>query len=155
MRAADQFHIGIVAADFEATVATLSSVFGHGWGPEVGASTLVALPTGAADLDLRCVYSTTEPRLEVVRAIPDTLWQPAADGGIHHVGFWSDDVAADSAELERNGYVVEATRSVSGTPFFAFLTAATGFRIELVTRAAHEGLSRCWAHPETLAEEKL
>ena len=153
MRAEDQFHIGVVAADFEATMSTLSSVFGYQWGPEAGGPIAVTLPTGEAVLDLRCVFSTTEPRVEIVRSIPDTLWEPVAGSGIHHLGFWSDDVAADTAQLERYGYVVEAARAVSGTPFFAFLTGKSGVRIELVTRAAQEGLARCWADPETIGQQ--
>lgn len=153
MKAVDQFHIGIVAADFDATVATLTSVFGYEWGAETGGPVSVTLPSGDAVLDMRCVFSTTVPRLEIVRSIPDTLWEPAAGVGVHHLGFWSDDVAADTAELQRHGYTIEATRTVSGAPFFAFLTGATGFRIELVTRAVREGLQRCWAEPETLGRQ--
>jgi hypothetical protein len=148
MKAADQFHLGIVAEDFEATMAALSSVFGYEWGPEVGALTPVTLPDGEATLDLRCAYSTSVPRLEVVRSIPGTLWEPAGGAGIHHVGYWSDDVAADSAELERNGYVREATRlGPDGAPFFTFQRSPACFRIELVSRAAQPGLEQCWAAP--------
>jgi len=142
-----QFHIGIVAADFEATMATLTAVLGHEWGPEVGGPVSVELPGGrTADLELRCAYSTTAPRLEVVRSVAGTLWEPAGDGGVHHIGYWSDDVAADTAELVRHGYVTEATRpGAQGGLFFAFLRSATGFRVELVDRAAEPSMAQCWA----------
>ncbi|WP_062988095.1 hypothetical protein [Nocardia anaemiae] len=32
------------------------------------------------------------------------LWEPVGETGIHHIGYWSDDVAA---ELVRHGYVTE------------------------------------------------
>lgn len=148
MKAQDQFHIGFVVEDFEATLEEFSSLFGYEWGPEIGGECQVALPTGDAVLDLRCAYSLTSPRVEIVRPVPGTLWEPAA-GGIHHVGFWSDDVAADSAELTRSGFVTEATREgPDGTPFFAFLRATTGFRIELVTRLAQPSLERVWGAPK-------
>ncbi|MGA2830837.1 MAG: hypothetical protein ABSF03_32530 [Streptosporangiaceae bacterium] len=80
--------------------------------------------------------------------IPGTLWEPAAGSAIHHTGYWSDDVAADSAELERHGYVPEATRAgPDGVPFFAFYRSATGFRVELVSRKAQPGLEGIWAGP--------
>ncbi|PXY33282.1 hypothetical protein BAY59_09260 [Prauserella coralliicola] len=72
---------------------------------------------------------------------------------IHHVGRWSDDVAADSAVLAAHGCVTEASRTGSGrAPYLSFprSTCSTrGFRIELVSRAAEPGLRRCWAAPGT------
>lgn len=150
MRVEDQFHLGIVAENFEATRATLTSVFGYEWGPEVGGPITVTLPTGEAVLNLRCAFSVTVPRLELVRAIPNTLWEPATGAGLHHVGFFSDDVAKDAAELTDAGYLTEATRlNPDGTPFFTFQRSQTGFRVELVSRAAESGLSQCWAAPAT------
>ncbi|NKQ51528.1 VOC family protein [Amycolatopsis sp. K13G38] len=144
MRAVDQFHLGIVTADFEGTMAELSSVFGYEWGAEVGGPTTVTLPGGETVLELRCAYSTSVPRLELVRGVPGTLWEPAA--GIHHVGYWSGDVAADVAELTGQGYAIEASRTgPDGVPFFAFLRSDRGFRIELVAGSAREGLARCWS----------
>ncbi|MQY18727.1 VOC family protein [Nocardia macrotermitis] len=146
----DQFHIGIVAADFEATVARLTEVLGYEWGPEIGGPVAVGLPDGrTTELEIRCAYSRTTPRLEVVRSVADSLWQPAGEGGLHHIGYWSDDVAADTAQLAERGYAVEATRAgVGGGLFFAFLRSAEGFRVELVDRVAEPSLARCWAAPE-------
>src|SRR5437879_3809505 len=107
LRAEDQFHVGVVVADFEAALADLSALFGYEWCGEIGGPTQVRLPAGDTVLDLRCAYSKTSPRLEIVRRIPGTLWEPAVGSGIHHIGYWSDDVAADSAELERRGYLAE------------------------------------------------
>ena len=151
MRAEDQFHVDIVADDFEAALADLSSMFGYEWSDELGGPIQVRLPNGPALLNLRCAYSRSSPRLEIVGRIPGTLWEPAAGSGIHHVGYWSDDVAADSAELERHGYVAEATSDgPDGVPLFAIYRRATGFRVELVSRIAQPGLERHWAgRPQT------
>lgn len=147
--AGDQFHIGIVAGDPDDVVATLTDVLGYEWGPEVGGPVAVGLPDGSTvELELRCAYSVTVPRVEVVRSVAGTLWEPAGEGGIHHVGYWSDDVAADTAALVRHGYVVEATRSAAtGGLFFSFLRSDKGFRVELVDRAAQPSLAQCWAAP--------
>ncbi|MEU6140671.1 VOC family protein [Streptomyces sp. NPDC047081] len=151
LRPADQFHVGIVAEDFEATKEQLSKLFGFEWCADMGGPTEVALPTGDAVIDFRCAYarsSSTAPRLEIVRKTPGTLWEPTPGSGIHHFGYWSDDVAADVAELERHGYVTEATREgPDGGLFFAFLRSGdtTGFRVELVSRAAQPSLERVWA----------
>ncbi|MFK0280891.1 VOC family protein [Streptomyces sp. NPDC090499] len=110
-----------------------------------------ACPPGDAVIDFRCAYARSAspaPRLEIVQRVPGTLWEPTPGSGIHHFGYWSDDVAADTAELERHGYVTEATRKgPDGGLFFAFLRSggATGFRVELVSRAAQPSLEQSWA----------
>jgi hypothetical protein len=148
MRAADQFHVGIVAEDPVATRATLSSVFGYEWGEEVGGSGPVTLPDGDTVVDLRCAYTLTEPRVEVVGRVPGTLWEPVAGAGIHHVGYWSADVAADAAELIADGYAMEASRTgQDGRLYFAFLSSPNGFRVELVSTVIRPSLERYWGGP--------
>ncbi|MBE8472214.1 VOC family protein [Streptomyces justiciae] len=150
LRPSDQFHVGIVAEDFEATKEQLSKLFGFEWYDDMGGPTEVSLPTGDIVIDFRCAYartSGTAPRLEIVRSVPGTLWEPPPGSGIHHFGYWSDDVAADAAELERHGYVTEATRTgPDGGLFFAYLRSErqTGFRVELVSRAAQRSLEQLW-----------
>lgn len=146
MRAEDQFHLGLVVEDFEATLAELTGAFGYEWCGEIGVTVPVTLPTGDAVLDLNCAYSRTLPRLEIVRRIPGTLWEPVAGGGVHHVGFWSDDVAADAAELTGQGFVTEAARTGSGGAPFAFLRGPSGLLVELVDRVAQPGLETYWGH---------
>jgi Glyoxalase/Bleomycin resistance protein/Dioxygenase superfamily len=149
LRPKDQFHVGIVVDDLAAALEPLSSLFGYRWCAPTGGEVEVDLPTGAAVLEMMCTYSTTAPRLELVRGIPGTLWEPVPGSAIHHVGYWSDDVAGDTAALQDGGYVVEATRkSPGGGLFFAFLRSPTGPRTELVTRAAQPSLERYWAQHE-------
>ena len=145
MRAEDQFHIGVVVDDFEDTLADLSALFGYQWCDEIGGPTPVRLPTGDAVLELRFAYSTTSPRLEIIRSLPGTLWVPAAGSGIHHMGYWSDDVPADSAELEGRGLAIEASgRGPDGAPYWAYHRSAGGPRIELVSRAVQPALEQYW-----------
>jgi catechol 2,3-dioxygenase-like lactoylglutathione lyase family enzyme len=146
MKAEDQFHLGIVVEDFEASLAEFSTAFGYEWCAEISGAIPLTLPTGDAVLDLTCVYSRTLPRLEIVRRVPGSLWEPVAGGGIHHVGYWSDDVAADAAELTGQGFVTQATRAGSGGAPFAFLRGPSGLLVELVDRVAQQGLEKYWAH---------
>jgi hypothetical protein len=146
MRAEDQFHLGIVADDFESMLAALAELFGYEWCDEIGGPTPVTLPRGDALLDLRFAYSRTSPRLEIIRSVPGTPWVPAADSGLHHVGYWSDDVPADAAGLIRRGFATEAFGSgPDGMPYWAFHRGAMGPRIELVSRALQPALEHYWA----------
>lgn len=146
MKADNLFHIGIVTDDLDATRAGLTGLLGYEWGPQIGGPVTVTLPGGVVvDVEMACAYSITTPRLEIVRSIPGTFWEPVAGAGVHHLGYWSDDVAADAAELVAAGYETEATRGGPDGPSFAFLRSDTGYRVELVSRASQSGLERCWA----------
>jgi hypothetical protein len=147
VRPADQFHVGIVVDEFGATLAQLTDAFGCEWGDELGGLTAVQLPTGEVRVDFHCVYSRTTPRLEIIRSIPGTLWMPVADSGIHHLGYWSDDVVADSARLTREGFKVEAIGAQpDGSPYWAYHRADHGPRIEIISRALEPTLEQFWSH---------
>jgi catechol 2,3-dioxygenase-like lactoylglutathione lyase family enzyme len=145
MRAEDQFHLGLVVEDFDAALAEFSTAFGYEWCDEIGGKLAVTLPAGETVVDFMCVYSRTTPRLEIVRGIPGTLWAPPDGGGVHHVGYWSDDVGADCAGLAGRGYTVEASRIGSAGSAFAFLRGPGGVLVELVDRAAQPMLEKFWA----------
>jgi Glyoxalase/Bleomycin resistance protein/Dioxygenase superfamily len=146
MKTADQFHVGVVVDDLDATLADLTALFGYRWCPKLEVSTPVLLPDGEATLDLVFTYSTAAPRVEVIQSMPGTLWMPAPTSGIHHLGYWSDDVGADAAALAERGYAAEATGvRPDGTAIWAYHRSASGPRIELVSRDIAEGLQQYWA----------
>ncbi len=150
MRAADQFHAGIVVDDLEPSLVDLADLFGYEWCEPISVSTPVVLPEGEIMLDLRFTYSVTSPRLEVIRSVPGTLWTPVMGSGIHHLGYWSDDVAADSALLEGQGYAAEATGlRPDGFPFWAYHRSRGGPRIEIVSRQVQPSLEQYWSAGST------
>jgi hypothetical protein len=143
VRATDQFHVGVVVDDLDATLDDLAELFGYQWCPQLHIETPVVLPTGEATLDLRFTYSATEPRLEVIQSIPGTLWVPASTSGVHHVGYWSDDVPSDGDRLLARGYAVEATGvRPNGDAVWAYHRSPSGPRIELVSRELQTGLAQ-------------
>ena len=146
MRGEDQFHVGIVVDDLDAALGDLTHLFGYSWCPSMAVETPVVLPSGDLVLDLRFTYSATLPRVEVIQSVTGTLWMPAAGSGVHHVGYWSDDVEADSRRLIERGYAEEA-RGVrpDGAAVWAYHRNATGPRIELVSREIQAGLEGYWA----------
>jgi len=146
VRAEDQFHVGIVVNDLPAALAELSEGFGYEWCDEINVPTLVALANGEEIVDMRFTYSKTSPRLEVIQSAPGTLWEPATGSGIHHLGYWSDDVAADSDQLTQRGFAVEAIgRRPDGATNFAFHRGVGGARIELVSRAVLPAFEHYWS----------
>jgi hypothetical protein len=146
VKAHDHFHVGIVVEDYESTLAHLTELFGYHWCEEMDVTLPVRLPSGEQELNLRFTYSMEAPRLEIIRCISGTLWEPAAGSGIHHLGYWSSDVASDSAALEQLGYAREASAiGPDGTPTFAYHRNPAGPRIELVASSARPGMEQYWA----------
>jgi hypothetical protein len=146
MRGADQFHIGVVVDDLDAALVELTDLFGYEWCPPLAVQTPVVLPDGEMMLDLRFTYSATTPRVEVVQAVADTLWVPAPGSGIHHAGYWSEELEADSAQLEAHGYLTEAKGvRPDGSAAWAYHRRPGGPRIELVSRQLQGGMEQYWA----------
>ena len=144
MKPEDLYHVGIVVDDLDASLRWFTDTAGYRWCEEYAGDQVVETPAGEITVPMRFAYSMDTPRLEVLQAVPGTLWQPASSG-IHHLGYWSDDVAADAAELERRGYLAEATREGSdGAPFFAFYRSPAGFRVELLSRGGQPALEQYW-----------
>jgi hypothetical protein len=133
MDAADLFHVGVVVADLDAELERLGSLFGYRWSDEVALTTTVRFPSGGREVDLRFRYSRNGPRLEVIQQRPGTLWMPVEGSGLHHLGYWSDDVAADGAALREAGYAVEAEGVDGGSPTWAYFGDGHHPRIELVS----------------------
>jgi hypothetical protein len=145
MQGAHQFHVGMVVDDLDAAMAELSELFGYTWCPPMAVQTPVRLPGADIMLDLRFAYSATTPRVEVIRSAPGTPWVPA-DSGLHHVGYWSDDLAADAASLVARGYAEEAAGvRPGGVAIWSYHHRAHGPRIELVSREIQPGLEAYWA----------
>jgi hypothetical protein len=82
----------------------------------------------------------------VIKSVPGTLWVPASGSGVHHVGYWSDQLEDDGRALVSHGYVEEA-RGVhaDGTVVWAYHRSANGPRIELVSRQIQAGLEHYWS----------
>ena len=147
LNAADLFHIGIVVDDFESTLSDLSASFGYEWCEEMSNPTNVVYAEGSEDVvQTSFVYSMNTPRLEIIRTMPGTLWTPAEGSGVHHMGYWCDDVEPHAELLRQHGFVAEVTGlRPSGEPFWAYLRHGTGPRVEIVTRALQSVMEQYFA----------
>ena len=145
MKPEELYHTGLVVDDIEATMRLFTDVAGYEWCDQFAGEQVVQLPGGERTLTMRGVYSLSEPRLELVGTIPDTLWQPT-NAGVHHLGYWSDEVDRDVATLVANGVQLEARSLLpDGSSLWAYCRAASGPRIEFVSRVLEPVMSEWWA----------
>jgi hypothetical protein len=133
------YHVGIVVPDLAAAQARLTELIGVTWGPVLrldavnyrdGSSQDLVLPTAMC-------YSVDEPYLELIQELPGSIWVCNAHSNLHHIGFWSNDLAADSAALIGLGCPMQLCgRAADLAPnSFAYHGIDLGVRIEIVDTA--------------------
>ena len=106
MKAENLYHTGIVVDDLEATMDWFTKTAGYTWTDVVTVDQQGVTPAGEMTIPMKMVYSGCEPRLELLQTVAGTVWMPA-DSGVHHIGYWSDDVESDLAALESSGMTFE------------------------------------------------
>ncbi len=146
MRAEDLYHTGIVVDDLEATMSWFTAVAGYTWTDVVTVDQDVVTAGGEMTVPMKMVYSGAEPRLELLQTAPGTVWLPA-DSGVHHIGYWSDDVESDLTTLEFSGMSIEVKSfnpDGSGTLLWAYAIGTTGPRVELVSRSMQPFIAYWW-----------
>jgi catechol 2,3-dioxygenase-like lactoylglutathione lyase family enzyme len=137
LRPEDFYHTGIVVPDLDEAMARLTALAGYRWIKPMTYSLPFRTTSGTRELSSTFVYSVQAPYLELISAVPDSPWVAAPRNAIHHLGYFTDDLAGTAAALERNGFGFEATAAVSDAELslFAYYTDAAGTRIEIVDRA--------------------
>ncbi len=145
MKPEDLYHTGIVVDDFVGALRWFTDVAGYRWCDELALEQTVWTPQGDRTVPIRFAYSMSTPRLEVLQAVPGTVWMPS-NSGIHHLGYWSDDVDADMEMLVGEGLEVEVGAPVPGGSWlWAYCRASTGPRVELVSRALEPMMAEWFA----------
>jgi hypothetical protein len=134
------YHFGLVVRDFEQALDELGAAMDLEWASIQRRTFDVRQPNGVVTADFRVTYSINgPPHFEIIEPTLGTIWAPGSGDGIHHLGYWSEDLAADSERLTRAGYVWEATYDnpeVAGPFGFTYHTLpGTGVRVELVDAA--------------------
>ena len=140
IRHADLYHTGIVVDDIEAAKDEYADVLGLTWLEGEGESPML-LADGPRTVMMRFAYSDDGPhRLELVQSVPGTLWTVPFGGHVHHVGYWSDDLAGVTAFLSSRGLPRVAnlgTFADDEFPVGVYHQALNGIYIEVIDRAMY------------------
>src|SRR5439155_21547711 len=107
--ALEPFHIGIVTTDLATTMTALTKSTGARWSSLHSETRQVWTPQGVGDVRFEGSFTRTGPmHLELIGSVPGTLWSSTKPGELHHVGYWADDLAVESARLVERGFPVAA-----------------------------------------------
>jgi catechol 2,3-dioxygenase-like lactoylglutathione lyase family enzyme len=137
LRPEDYYHTGIVVPDLEAAMARLSALAGYRWITPLTYTLPFRTANGSRELTSTFVYSLQSPHLELIQQVPDSPWIAAPGNSVHHLGYFTDDLAETARMLEADGFTFEATADISppDLALFAYYIDAFGTRIEIVDRA--------------------
>lgn len=150
MVASEHYHVGIVVPDLEAGRARLSELFGVTWGPIVEIDALPILDASANEVDVpnRICYSTTFPHLELIQEVPGTVWECNEYSNLHHIGFWSETVTADSTRFSASQCPLQICGRDGSVPStFAYHRDPLGIRIELIDVDLKAGMEETMFKP--------
>jgi catechol 2,3-dioxygenase-like lactoylglutathione lyase family enzyme len=142
---APHYHVGIVVPDVAAAREQFTELLGITWGPTLhlesteyrdGTGVDVVLPTTFC-------YSVEEPRIELLEEVPGSVWVRNEHSNLHHIGFWSDDLPAESSRLAGGGCPLQfCGRAGADAPVsFAYHRNELGVRIEIVDVAMRDAMS--------------
>jgi catechol 2,3-dioxygenase-like lactoylglutathione lyase family enzyme len=128
------WHVGVVVDDLESAMEQLARSFGHEWSDVLDREVPIHLVGGEESSRVRWTASRGgPPQWEVIEA-ESGLWAAASNpgSGLHHLAYWSDDLDGDSAELQAQGYRLEAWGDDEhGVTRFIYLLGPGGLRIEI------------------------
>ncbi|ORW86962.1 bleomycin resistance protein [Mycobacterium sp. IEC1808] len=133
----DFYHTGVVVPDLGAAMARLSALAGYRWINPMSYTLPFRTASGVRELTSTIVYSLQSPHVELVQEVPGSPWTAAPGNAVHHLGYFSDDLAESARALQANGFTLEMTADTPGSELslFAYFKDASGTRIEIVDRA--------------------
>ena len=94
----------------------LGEVFGLRWRPaRVRKLTLTDAAGRPYAVECHVAFSLGGPfAVEVWQAIPGAPLDMPEAGGVHHIGYWADDLAAEAKRLDARGYPGSPSNSEAG-----------------------------------------
>ncbi|MBI5949819.1 MAG: VOC family protein [Chloroflexi bacterium] len=129
------YHIGVTVPVLDRALDELGEQMGFTWSEVRTLNVRVRMDSRIVEASARVAFSREGPPwFEVIEGPPDTIWAPDQGIGLHHVGLYVDDLAAETARLEKLGMQIEAANlAPDGTlRSFAYLNGFAGVRVELV-----------------------
>jgi Glyoxalase/Bleomycin resistance protein/Dioxygenase superfamily len=132
--------LGMVVEDLDAGIAELTPLLGCDWQIIRDGETLVPYrtPTGVRELPVRGAETLTgPPYLELLQAIPGSVWEPRGTSYLHHVAYEVPDLPVAADEVERMGYQLLLTQvGPERLHGFGLYRAPSGGLYEIVDAAA-------------------
>jgi hypothetical protein len=141
----DLYHVGIVVTDMDAASAKLSDLLDISWGPVMSLDAVEYRDEAGHDVVLPTTmrYSTGIPCLELILEVPGSVWVRNESSNLHHIGFWSDSMPAQSDAFSTAGCPLQLcgrAGDVAPTSFAYHRDNELGIRMELVDASMRDAM---------------
>jgi hypothetical protein len=144
------FHTGLIVHDLEQAMRDYGRAFGYTFAEPAETSSMLQTPRGLLPRRSIATFTLEGPhRLELIQQVDPTAWA-AAEGGprLHHLGYWVDDLAAESARLIALGFrqQIHGLGDDGGIGRMSYhVDPNGGLYLELVDRALEAGMEQWFA----------
>ena len=147
------FHTGIRVPDLDAAMEEMGETLGVTWASvqDKPGQQVWTPEDGRQRTHLRFTYSCEGPQhLELLEGEPGSVWDGRDDPGVHHVGVWVDDVAAETQRCLDLGWTLAAAQASPDDGFgaFTYVVPPSGPIVELVWSAIKPRFESWWAGGE-------
>jgi hypothetical protein len=132
----DLFEIALVVPNLEEAIDHFHEAFGYTFSPILEGVLPMRDETGETHPPFRMTVSHESPQLELMEAQPGTAIVPPAGTGLHHLGYYVDDLAGESARLSELGFSFDRAGVANGTApdGWVYHRMPDGTIVELVDR---------------------
>lgn len=147
------FHTGIRVPDLGAAMNEMGEALGVRWAsPQDNPRQQIwTRETGLQRTRLKFVYSCEGPQhIELLEGEPGTVWDGRDYPGVHHVGVWVDDVAAETQRCLDHGWSLVGAQAApdDGLGVFTYVAPPSGPIVELVWSGLEPRFERWWSGGE-------
>jgi hypothetical protein len=133
-------HVGVVVPDLEEGRARLTELVGVEWGP-IHVARVPAGPDSDEHVSLRICFSTDSPGVELLEAVPGTVWTCNELSNLHHISFFVENLLDESRRLDRAQCPLEYLISAGDADAtLAYHRDGLGVRVELVSLAVQSNI---------------
>jgi len=144
------YHTGIRVPDLDSAMTEMGESLGVTWAEarEVAEMPVWTPAHGVQTVPLRYVYSCEGPQhIELLESAPGSPWHCGDTPGVHHIGVWVDDVAAEVEAVLGKGWSVAlaGTTPDDGYGSFAYVQPPNGTLVELVNDDILPMFEQWWA----------
>jgi hypothetical protein len=148
----EYFHVGIVVPDVEAACARFTDLLGTEWGPVMVNDIDIRDGNGVEHVvPNKICYSTSAPYLELIQEVPGTPWVCNEHSNLHHLGFFSTTVPAESSRFSDAQCPLELLDGHGDAPpeMWAYHRDPLGVRLEIVSAELRPMMEEfMWRAPE-------
>ncbi|ASU83649.1 hypothetical protein CDO52_13380 [Nocardiopsis gilva YIM 90087] len=140
----DFYHVCFAVPDIEPAMRDLTTAAGVEWNP--------VKQDKLGEWEFQIVFSRkarpsshAAPYIELIQGPPGSPWDVTETGArCDHIGFWAQDLEAQSRRWEAEGFPTDFSGCPYGRPFAYHRADSLGIRLELVDASRQAGFLAAW-----------